>query len=144
MVDVAVTGPYGERFHEVLTDDALQFLAALHRAFDGRRRELLERRRQRYQELAEGGTLDFLAATKHIREDESWRVADPARGLVDRRAEISRSQVWQWLHNSVELSVGGDAFGKGRWDDARSLFTDTALADDFADFLTLPAYEQMP
>jgi malate synthase len=89
MVDVAVTGPYGERFHEVLTDDALQFLAALHRAFDGRRRELLERRRQRDQELAEGGTLDFLAATKHIREDESWRVADPAPGLVDRRAEIT-------------------------------------------------------
>jgi len=89
MADVAVTGPYGKRFHEVLTDDALQFLTALHRAFDDRRRELLERRRQRYQELADGGTLDFLPETKDIREDESWRVAKPAPGLVDRRAEIT-------------------------------------------------------
>ncbi|HEX6936325.1 MAG TPA: malate synthase A, partial [Actinomycetes bacterium] len=83
-------------------------------------------------------------------------------------AEISRSQVWQWLHNSVELedgqtvtrelverlideemgsireSVGDEAFAKGRWEDARSLFTDMALADDYAEFLTLPAYERMP
>ncbi len=89
MADVAVTGPYGERFHEVLTDDALQFLAALHRAFDDRRRELLERRGQRYQALAQGDTLDFLPDTKDIREDESWRVAKTAPGLIDRRAEIT-------------------------------------------------------
>jgi malate synthase len=82
-------------------------------------------------------------------------------------AEISRSQVWQWLHNGVELSDGttvtrelveklvdeemaaiaqarGDAFARGRWDDARALFTEMALADEYADFLTLPAYERMP
>jgi malate synthase len=89
MADVTVTGPIRERFDEVLTDDALQFLAALHRNFDARRRELLERRQQRYQELADGGTLDFRSETKHIREDESWRVAEPAPGLVDRRSEIT-------------------------------------------------------
>ena len=33
---------------------------------------------------------------------------------------------------------------QGRWDDARALFTEMALADDYADFLTLPAYERMP
>ena len=38
----------------------------------------------------------------------------------------------------------GDAFAAGRWDDARSLFTEMALADDFEDFLTIPAYERMP
>jgi malate synthase len=82
-------------------------------------------------------------------------------------AEISRSQVWQWLHNGVRLSGGetvtrelverltdeemekirqarGDAFGSGRWDDARALFTEMALADEYPDFLTLPAYERMP
>ncbi|HVD29507.1 MAG TPA: malate synthase A, partial [Mycobacteriales bacterium] len=83
-------------------------------------------------------------------------------------AEIARSQVWQWLHNSVELSdgvtvtrdlverlideelariretVGEDAYARGRWDDARALFTEMALSDDFAEFLTLPAYERMP
>jgi malate synthase len=83
-------------------------------------------------------------------------------------AEISRSQVWQWLHNDVELSngkpvtrhlveamigeemdriraeVGEDAFAGGRWDDARSTYTEMALSDDYVDFLTLPAYERMP
>ncbi len=89
MADVEVTGPIRERFDEVLTDDALQFLAALHRGFYQRRRELLDRRQRRYQDLADGGTLDFLPETQHIRDDASWRVADPAPGLVDRRAEIT-------------------------------------------------------
>jgi malate synthase len=34
----------------------------------------------------------------------------------------------------------GDAFAKGRWADARTVFEQVALADDFVDFLTLPAY----
>jgi malate synthase len=38
----------------------------------------------------------------------------------------------------------GDAFGSGRWDDARALFTEMALADEYPDFLTVPAYERMP
>ena len=42
------------------------------------------------------------------------------------------------------LAVGDEAFGSGRWEDARALFTDMALADEYADFLTLPAYERMP
>jgi len=89
MADVAVTGPMSERFDEVLTDDALQFLATLHRTFDARRRELLDLRRERYQALADGGTLDFLPDTADVREDDSWRVVDPAPGLIDRRAEIT-------------------------------------------------------
>jgi malate synthase len=75
--------------------------------------------------------------------------------------------VWQWLHNGVQLSGGetvsrelverltdeemdkirqarGDAYTSGRWDDARALFTEMALADEYPDFLTLPAYERMP
>ena len=86
---VRVDGPINERYDEVLTDQALEFLAGLHRAFDGRRRELLGLRGQRYAEVAAGGTLSFLAETKDVREDESWRVADHAPGLVDRRAEIT-------------------------------------------------------
>ena len=44
----------------------------------------------------------------------------------------------------IRQAVGDEAFAKGRWDDARSLFTDMALSDDYEDFLTLPAYERMP
>jgi malate synthase len=78
----------GERFDEVLTPEALSFLAELHRTFDARRRELLARRKEREAELAAGGTLDFLEETKDIREGD-WRVADPAPGLEDRRVEIT-------------------------------------------------------
>jgi malate synthase len=86
---VEVVGPMQDRYDEVLTAEALGFLADLHRRFDGRRRELLALRDQRYAELASGGSLDFLAETKDVREDDSWRVAEPAPGLVDRRAEIT-------------------------------------------------------
>src|SRR6266516_3827043 len=82
-------------------------------------------------------------------------------------AEISRSQVWQWLHNEISLAEGlvitrdlverligeelaaireqyGDAFDAAKFDQATALFTEVALADDYADFLTIPAYERMP
>src|ERR671926_355631 len=86
---IEIAGPMHDRYDEVLTDEALDFLATLHRRFQGRRKELLELRIQRYAELAAGGTLNFLPETKDIREDDSWRVAAPAPGLVDRRAEIT-------------------------------------------------------
>ena len=85
---VEVTGPRHDRYDEVLTPPALGFLAQLHRAFEGRRRELLARRTERDADLAAGGTLDFLDATKDVREGD-WRVAEPAPGLVDRRVEIT-------------------------------------------------------
>jgi malate synthase len=82
-------------------------------------------------------------------------------------AEISRSQIWQWLHNDIKLADGpkvtrdlaeriigeelatikaqlGGGFDEGRYDQATSLFTEVALADEYVDFLTLPAYERMP
>ncbi|GAB3459449.1 malate synthase A [Streptomonospora sediminis] len=82
-------------------------------------------------------------------------------------AEISRSQIWQWLHNDVTLDDGpkvtrdlvrrlideetaairrehGDAFNPELFDRALKLFTEVALADDYTEFLTLPAYESMP
>ncbi len=86
---VQITGSTQGRFAEVLTDAAVEFLVALHREFNPRRLELLEARTARYQQLARGGTLDFLAETEAIREDPSWRVADPAPGLTDRRVEMT-------------------------------------------------------
>jgi malate synthase len=82
-------------------------------------------------------------------------------------AEISRSQIWQWIHNQVVLDDGplvtkdvvermideelvkirelaGDGFDPARYGQAVALFTEVALADSFAEFLTLPAYERMP
>jgi malate synthase len=77
-------------------------------------------------------------------------------------AEISRSQVWQWLHNDVTLADTGTTVTRdlveriaaeeiaklggepGAYDEAHALFLEVAVADDFVDFLTVPAYERMP
>ncbi|TCC19368.1 malate synthase A [Kribbella speibonae] len=86
---VEVSGPMGERYDEILTERALGLIETLHRAYDGRRRELLERRAQRVAEIAAGASLGFLADTKDVRDDPEWRVAPAAPGLVDRRVEIT-------------------------------------------------------
>jgi malate synthase len=82
--------------------------------------------------------------------------------------EIARSQVWQWVHNAVELDDGrtvtpelvrqltteeldkvrqqvGDEFfhNEGRPEQSRAIFEQVALADDYVDFLTLVAYEHL-
>src|SRR4051794_30313346 len=84
-----ITGARQDRDDEVLTPRALELIALLHRELNPRRLERLDARRERVRALAGGGTLDFLPETARIRDDDSWRVADPAPGLVDRRAEIT-------------------------------------------------------
>jgi malate synthase len=74
---------------EVLTEEALAFVAGLHRRFTPRRDELLERRARRRAEIARTASLDFLAETAAIREDDTWRVADCPDALLDRRVEIT-------------------------------------------------------
>jgi malate synthase len=82
-------------------------------------------------------------------------------------AEISRSQIWQWVHNSVTLEDGttvtrdlvnklideelvkirelaGSGFDADRYGQAVALFTQVTLADDYAEFLTVPAYQRFP
>jgi len=86
---IEVLGPPGDRFEEILTRDALELIAVLHREFAGRRENLLGARALRQEDLSAGGTLDFLPATAAIRDDRSWRVAPLAPGLVDRRVEIT-------------------------------------------------------
>ena len=86
---IEVTGPHGDRYDEILTPDALALVARLQRELGPRRAELLAARDRRQEALSAGGTLEFLAGTRAIRDDGSWRVAPPAPGLVDRRVEIT-------------------------------------------------------
>jgi malate synthase len=66
-------------------------------------------------------------------------------------AEIARSQIWQWLrHGRVEEErvrrFADEELaepGEGRWEDAREVFESVALAGEFVEFLTLPAYERI-
>ncbi|KHF45480.1 malate synthase A [Saccharomonospora viridis] len=88
MSDVRVLGPAVERGDEILTDEALEFLAGLHESFAATRDELLEARKRRREEAKRTGRLDFLPETKHIRESE-WKVAEAPPALRDRRVEIT-------------------------------------------------------
>ena len=72
----------------ILNPQAQAFLADLHRRFDERRRELLQRRVARQQEIQGGKMPDFLPETKAIREGD-WRVAPIPQDLADRRVEIT-------------------------------------------------------
>jgi malate synthase len=82
-------------------------------------------------------------------------------------AEISRTQVWQWIKNGSKLDdgrvittelyneilpseienikayVGVDAFVNGRFEEAINLFNDLALQNEYLEFLTLPAYDKI-
>ena len=81
--------PLDERSRtEILSADALAFLAELHGRFDSRRLELLAARRERRDAIAAGGRLDFLPETREIREDSSWKAAAPRADYADRRVEI--------------------------------------------------------
>jgi malate synthase len=81
-------GPGAALAAEVLTEEAVAFLAGLQRAFGARRGELLERRAARRGAIAVGGTLDFLPETAAVRAGD-WKVAPPAADLNDRRCEIT-------------------------------------------------------
>jgi malate synthase len=85
---VRLLGPATASAERVLTPEALDLVAALHRAFDGQRRALLERRRARAERLAAGEPFDFLRETASVRR-ENWRVASAPRDLEDRRVEIT-------------------------------------------------------
>ena len=104
-----------------------------------------------------------------LRYLEAWLGGNGAVGIHNlmedaATAEISRSQVWQWVHNhtlldtgrpvttdlvrsiaaaqlaEITAEIGENAYAASQFELARQVFEQVALADDFADFLTLPAY----
>jgi len=77
------------RQNEVLTPDALEFIAKLQRATAERRQELMQARHGRRNQISSGQDPRFLPETADIRNDPNWRVAPPAPGLEDRRVEIT-------------------------------------------------------
>ena len=80
--------PVTTEFANILSADALGFVAALHEHFDARRLQLLEARVERQVRLDAGEKPDFLEATRHIREGV-WNVVPPMPDLLDRRVEIT-------------------------------------------------------
>lgn len=102
---VTVSGAVGAQHRKILTKDALAFLALLHRSFNATRKNLLQRRDIRQKELDKGVLPDFLPETKHIRENDAWKGARPAPGLVDRRVEITGPTDRKMVINALNANV---------------------------------------
>jgi malate synthase len=75
-------------FADILSPEALELVAMLHRRFNGQRAGLLARRQERQAELDAGKRPDFLPETAEIRAGD-WRIAPFPAELNDRRVEIT-------------------------------------------------------
>jgi malate synthase len=85
---VEILAPLTPAFEEILTTEALSFVAKLHRQFEARRRELIAARVVRQAELDAGKLPDFLPETAAIRTGD-WKIAPLPQDLLDRRVEIT-------------------------------------------------------
>src|SRR5260370_38639856 len=83
-----VTAAISSEFAEILTPEALNFVAKLARTFEGCRQELLQHRVQRQAQIDAGTLPDFLSETEHIRQAD-WTIALLPADLQDRRVEIT-------------------------------------------------------
>ncbi len=85
---VAIHHPLGPRYGEILTPEALGFLAALHRRFEARRSQLLHARTTRQARYSAGELPEFSRDTADVRAAD-WRVGTIPADLLDRRVEIT-------------------------------------------------------
>ncbi|MBA2662115.1 MAG: malate synthase A [Bradymonadaceae bacterium] len=85
---VTIRGEMSPPFSEILTPQALEFVGRLHREFNGRRKELLERRVQRQRAIDSGQMPNFLAETAEVRKG-NWLVEPIPQDLQNRRVEIT-------------------------------------------------------
>jgi malate synthase len=103
---VEVHAPVEGRHAEVLTDEALAFVAGLHRDFNARREELLANRAARVARWNAGALPDFLTDTRLIR-DGDWEVAPPPPDLLDRRVEITGPTDRKMVINALNSGARG-------------------------------------
>src|SRR6266487_1933090 len=105
--EIEIVGPVTAEFAQVLTPDAMKFVATLVRTFSGRREELLQKRAQRQAEIGAGKMPDFLPETEHIRQG-SWTIAPVPADLQERRVEITGPSERKMIINA--LNSGANVF----------------------------------
>lgn len=104
---IEITGPITPAYSDILTPDAMAFVAELERAFGDRRRQLLDDRIDR-QMMIDGGSMpDFLPETAAIRTGD-WTVAPIPDDLQDRRVEITGPVDRKMIINA--LNSGANVF----------------------------------
>ncbi|MGH3052571.1 MAG: malate synthase A, partial [Gaiellaceae bacterium] len=101
---VEVLGSLEGRAAEILTPEALDFVASLHRSFDDTRLRLLRERGARQQRLDAGDLPDFLPETAGVRDDD-WRVSPVPDDLQDRRVEITGPVERKMMINALNSSA---------------------------------------
>lgn len=103
-IEINATIP--RKFAEILTPEAMSFVATLSRAFEGRRAGLLHKRDQRQAELDAGHHPDFLPETEHIRASD-WTIAPIPADLQDRRVEITGPVERKMIINALNSGATG-------------------------------------
>lgn len=107
MVDgVRLTGSTLTDAEGILSAEALEFVADLHREFDGRRRDLLKRRAKRQQEINAGKLPDFMAETRDVREGD-WKVNRTPDDLQKRWVEITGPVERKMMINALNSGATG-------------------------------------
>jgi malate synthase len=104
---IELRGPMEPGYDEVLTPDALEFVAELQREFGSTRKQLLDARAQRRARLAAGESLEFLTDTEHVR-DGDWTVAPVPADMQQRWVEITGPTDRKLTINA--LNSGADGF----------------------------------
>ncbi|PWI57798.1 malate synthase A [Sulfoacidibacillus thermotolerans] len=104
---VTITGTYTPEYAEILTSDALHFVASLVRKFNPTRKNLLQRRIERQKEIDSGILPDFLPETEEVRNSD-WTISPLPADLLDRRVEITgpsgdRKMVINALNSGAKL-----------------------------------------
>ena len=102
-----ITGPFRAGYETVLTTEALALVAKLHRAFNGRRKALLQERVARQARIDAGEKPDFLPTTKAIREGD-WTIAPLPKALERRHTEITGPVEAKMIINA--LNSGADSY----------------------------------
>src|SRR6266851_2910259 len=113
---VRVTGKPGSRYAEILSPDALAFLAELHRRFDATRKRLLAGRAARQARFDAGELPDFLHQTRHIREGD-WKIAAiPKKYAIGKNPAVLIVRPRGWHLPEQHLTVDGEPIAGALFD----------------------------
>ncbi|MEO7726549.1 MAG: malate synthase A, partial [Burkholderiales bacterium] len=104
---VALHAAIAPLYADILTPQALAFIAKLHRQFEMRRQELLAKRAARQREFDSGKLPDFLPETRSVRES-AWTISAQPADMLDRRVEITGPTDRKMVINA--LNCGASTF----------------------------------
>jgi malate synthase len=104
---IEVSAPVSQEFAEILTPEAMSFVANLHRTFNESRQNLLKQRAERQERINAGELPDFLPQTESIRQGD-WQVASTPSDLQKRRVEITGPVERKMMINA--LNSGASVF----------------------------------